>query len=113
MARFRRFRRVYRNVRRFGVRSSARYAYRRGGGSLIFGGAGVVAGYAAPRIHALQDPAMVLCATLPGILPRSMSNIIPWQLRRFASGYVVGTMARAVVPNVLGISASSSNSDFI
>lgn len=97
MARFNRFRRSYRNVRRFGFRSSAKYAYRKGGGSILFAGAGVAAGYAAPRIIPYQDMIMMGLAVLPGVLP--MGRTVPWQLRRFASGYVLGGMARQFVPS--------------
>lgn len=105
---FRRFRRSIRNVRRFGVRSSARYAYRKGGGSVIFGLGGAVAGAMAPEVLPYQTPVMTMLACLPGVLPKSMANVIPWQVRRFASGYVVGRMAKAYV-GIPGVSAATGD----
>lgn len=100
MVRFRRLRRRYKNIRRFGFRSSARYAYKKGGGSIIFGVGGAALGYMAPRVVPYQDTLMTAIAVLPGVLP--MGRTIPWQIRRLASGYVLGSMARAFVPSPFG-----------
>ena len=105
---FRRFRRSYRNVRRFGFRSSARYAYRKGGGSVIFGLGGAVAGAMATEVLPYQTPALTFLACLPGVLPASMSKVIPWQVRRFASGYVVGRMAKAYI-GIPGVSSATGD----
>jgi len=104
------FRRSYQKVRQYGVRSSARYAYKKGGGSLIFGLGGVAAGYLAPRVVPYQDVAITAIAVLPGVLP--MGRTVPWQIRRAASGYVLGSMLRNVLPNVMGVNASSGGVQF-
>ena len=115
MARRRRFSRSwkgrYANVRKYGFRSSAKYAYKSGGGSIIFGLGGAVAGYAAPRLIPYQDTIMMAAACLPGVLP--VGRTIPWQLRRFASGYVMGTIVKAFVPGLGGMGTNHDvNSDF-
>lgn len=107
----RRFRRIYRNVRKFGFKSSARYAYKKGGGSILFAGAGVAAGYLAPRVLPYQDTIMMGLAVLPGVLP--VGRTIPWQLRRFASGYVLGTMAKAFVPSIPGLPFGGGAGDVV
>lgn len=80
--------------------SRGRKMYRAGGGSVIFAGAGVAAGVFAPRIIPYQDMIMMGLAVLPGVLP--VGRTVPWQVRRFASGYVLGGMMKAVVPQLGG-----------
>lgn len=101
----------WQGARRFFSRGGMKAAYRGGGGSVIFGVGGAAAGYLAPRFHPLQDMLMTGLAVLPGVLP--MGRAVPWQLRRFASGYVLGTMARSFIapPNVLG--SVSQGGDFV
>jgi len=107
------YRKRYSNYRkrysgqRFG---RARAAYRSGGGSIIFGIGGVAAGYIAPRVIPYQDLVLMAIAVLPGVLP--VGKTVPWQVRRFASGYVIGTMIRGILPNIGGVSASSGGADF-
>lgn len=104
------FRRSYQKVRQYGFRSSARYAYKRGGGSIVWGLGGVAAGYLAPRVVPYQDMIVTAIAVLPGVLP--VGRTVPWQVRRAASGYVIGAMARAFMPNVLGVGAATGGVDF-
>ena len=91
--------------------SRVRSVYKSGGGSILFAAGGAAAGYFAPRVVPYQDMIMTAIAVLPGVLP--VGKVVPWQLRRFASGYVAGAMARAFVPNVLGVTASSGGIDYV
>lgn len=97
----------YSNIKKFGFRKSARYAYKQGGGSLIFGIGGAAAGYLAPTIHPLQDTLLTAIAVLPGVLP--VGRTVPWQIRRFASGYVIGRIAKGFI----GGGVSTGGSDFV
>jgi hypothetical protein len=36
-----------------------------------------------------------------------MHKMVPWQLKKAAAGYVVGSMIRLVLPNVLGATAAT------
>lgn len=104
------FRKRYQNFRKFGARSSARYFYKRAGGARGIAGvslpyvAGAAAGYLAPRIHPMQDIAITALAVLPIRLPRYVGPV--------AKGYVLGMMARSVLPNIGGIGASTGGGDF-
>lgn len=110
MARWKNFRTRSRNFYVSG-RGRARKFYKSGGGSLIFGIGGAVAGYAAPRVIPYQDTIMTAIAVLPGVLP--VGRTIPWQLRRFASGYTLGAIGRNVVPGLIGGSQGGSASDYV
>lgn len=92
--------------RRFGRRM--RSGYRAGGGSVIFGLGGAVAGYMAPRVVPYQDLALTALAVIPGVLP--VGKTIPWQLRRFASGYVIGSMVKHFTA---GTTQSTAGTDFV
>jgi len=96
--------------RGYAVRNTMGKAYRSGGGSIIFGIGGIAAGYVAPRVIPYQDLVLTAIAVLPGVLP--VGKTVPWQVRRFASGYVIGTMIRGILPNIGGVSASSGGADF-
>lgn len=108
---YRRRRFKWQGFKRAFSRGGAKAMYRGGGGSLLFGIGGAVAGYAAPRVIPYQDTAMMAIAALPGALP--MGRTIPWQLRRFASGYVIGQIIKAFVPGIAGMGTSRDiNADF-
>jgi hypothetical protein len=106
MARFRRMRRFY---------GRARTSYRRRGGARGIAGislpwvGGAALGYLAPTIHPLQEVAMTVIAVAPIRLPYGIQNI--------AKGYVLGRVARNVLPGLLGSGsnaiASSAGGDFI
>lgn len=100
----------WQGFRRLASRGGIRAAYRGGGGSVIFGAAGVIAGIFAPRIHPFQDVALTTVAVLPGVLP--VGKTVPWQVRRFASGYVLGVIAKTMVPQIGGIAGSSQGVTF-
>jgi hypothetical protein len=84
--------------------------YKAGGGSILFGAAGVALGYIAPRVLPYQDLVITAIAVAPAIVPRSMMRIIPWQVQKAAGGYVIGSMARALLPNILGVGAATGGS---
>lgn len=111
MARRRTYRTVYRNVRRYGLRSSAGYGYRRAGGARGIAGfslpwiAGGALGYAAPRLHPMQDMAVTALAVLPVRLPYGLQNV--------AKGYVFGMIARQFAPNLLGLPAATGGGNFV
>lgn len=87
-------------------RGAYKAMYRKGGGSIIFGLGGAAAGYLAPTIHPLQDTIMTAVAVLPGVLP--VGRTVPWQIRRFASGYVIGRIAKGLLGG-----ASTPGADFV
>ena len=105
-ARYQKYRAKYAS-RRFG---RARAVYKSGGGSVIFALGGVVAGYMAPRVVPYQDLIVTGVAVAPGVLP--VGKAVPWQLRRAASGYVLGAIIRNFLPSILGQNAATGG-DYI
>jgi hypothetical protein len=107
MARFSRYRRSYANVRKFGMRSSAKYAFRKGGrgrryaGISLMYGAGAAAGYFAPRLHPMQDLAITTLAVLPISLP--------YNLKKITQGYVLGMIVKNFLPSIGGMQGSTDN----
>lgn len=101
----------WRNFRKFGFRSSGRYFYKKYGGARGIAGisapyiGGAALGYLAPRVHPMQDMAITLLAVLPIRLPRYVGPL--------AKGYVLGSMARAFVPSVGGVSSASGGIQYI
>jgi hypothetical protein len=100
----RRSRRGYSRYRSAGY-GRFRSAYKSGGGSLIFGIGGVAAGWLAPNVFPMQDMIITAIAVLPGVMP--MGKTLPWQLRRFASGYVIGRIAQGFIANPLGANSNT------
>lgn len=102
-----RFRKSYRNVRKFGFRSSARYGYKKFGGARGIAGfslpwiAGGALGYAAPRINPYQDMIITAMAVLPIRLPYGLQNV--------AKGYVGGMLLRQVMPGIGGFGTAATN----
>lgn len=105
------FRKRWKNFRRFGVRSSAKWAYKRAGGARGIAGfsmpwlVGGALGYAAPRIHPLQDTIITAAAVLPIRLPYGLQNI--------AKGYVFGNIGRQVMPGIGGFGVAGGVSDAV
>lgn len=102
---FSRYRKSYRNFRRFGARSSARYFYNKAGGARgiatnkwVTFGAGFAAGYLAPKVVPYQDEIALVACAAPIKEPRMVRSI--------ASGYVIGRIVR----NMTKGSASGTNS---
>jgi hypothetical protein len=67
--------------------------------------AGGIVGYAAPRIHPMQDVVITAAAVLPIRLPYGIQNV--------AKGYVFGMIARQLIPNLLGVSTSGDSGSFV
>lgn len=92
----------------------ARSAYRSRGGARGIAGmslpwiAGGALGYAAPRLHPMQDTLIMLAAVLPIRLPYNIQNI--------AKGYVFGMVARQYVPGLIpqiGSGNTEQSSNFV
>ena len=83
----------------------ARRGWKRHGGARGIAGmslpyiAGGVLGYAAPRIHPMQDMVITLMAIAPIRLPYNLQNV--------SKGYVLGSIARNFLPNIGGVGAAS------
>lgn len=92
------FKRSYRAIRKYGIRSSARYGYKRAGGARGIAGIGLpwiggaALGYFAPRVSPFQDPAIMALAVLPIRLPYGIQNI--------AKGYALATIVKTMIGGV-------------
>jgi hypothetical protein len=69
---------------------------------LPFGG-GAAAGYLAPSVIPYQDAAITAIAVAPVKVPRA--------IRHAAQGYVVGRMAKAIIPGLFGMNNSSTDTN--
>lgn len=105
------FRKRWTNFRKFGARNSARYFYKRAGGARRIAGismpwlVGGALGYAAPRIHPMQDMVITGLAVLPIRLPYGLQNV--------CKGYVAGNIGRQLMPGIGGFGVAGGISDAV